>query len=434
MKRFVVAVGAVLLGSSVALAQEAKDAKAAQGGPPRIEQSKIDAAINKGVAWLKSRAAVDMGKRDHVNRVMQEDELVLWTFVHAGVRENDPVFEKLFKGMMERKLEATYCVSLQAMILEEVQRVKYQWRIKQCAQFLVDNHATNGQWTYGEPTIYAEETPTDTGKPDVASSGDRKPGAIREFLMPGERHKPEVRNRTKVTKQKPGPGGGDNSNTQYAALGMRACHDGGIILPDEVIEKSIAWYRSCQKATDGPRQKFDVKDNLDNIFTPPGASGVMDRIDAEPQGWCYRDHADHPAYGSMTAGSVGGLAIWLYIKDNDGGKKKRSWRKDKDVQEGLAWLSHFFSVTYNPGPYEHGNMEKDSQHQYEYYLYALERAGMLYGTETIGTHWWYPEGAKVLIEKQKAEGTWGSGVVDTCFAILFLKRATSPLTPSVSAR
>ncbi|MGH2360466.1 MAG: hypothetical protein ACRDGM_07985, partial [bacterium] len=93
MKRFVAAVGAVLLGSSLALAQDAKDAKAAQGGPPRVEQSKIDAAINKGVAWLKSRAAVDMGKRDHVNRVMQEDELVLWTFVHAGVRENDPVFE-----------------------------------------------------------------------------------------------------------------------------------------------------------------------------------------------------------------------------------------------------------------------------------------------------------------------------------------------------
>jgi hypothetical protein len=157
----------------------------------------------------------------------------------------------------------------------------------------------------------------------------------------------------------------------------------------------------------------------------------MDSVSAEPQGWCYGRH-QHKAYGSMTAGAVGSLAIYLYIKDNDGGKK-RSWRRDKDVHEGLAWLASYFSVTYNPGPYEHGNFAENSQHQYYYYLYALERAGMLYGTETIGTHEWYPEGAKVLIESQKADGSWGDGTVDTCFAILFLKRATRPLDVATHA-
>ena len=52
---------------------------------------------------------------------------------------------------------------------------------------------------------------------------------------------------------------------------------------------------------------------------------------------------------------------------------------------------------------------------------------MLYGTEMMGTHKWYPEGAKVLIETQAANGSWGAGTVDTCFAILFLKRATRSL-------
>ena len=400
----------------------------AQDAPPKVDQGRIDAAINKGVAYLKAQAG-NLRKFEHINRPMQEDELVLWTLVHAGVPENDPVFQKLLKEMLERKLEATYCVALQAMILEEIQRVKYQWRIKQCAQFLVDNQCKNGQWTYGDPTIYAEETPSESDREDVSTRAPRERRGVVDFGSPGHRVKPEVKRRVKVEKKKDGPASGDNSNTQYAALGMRACHDAGIILPDSVIEKAIQWWRTSQKASSGPAVRFDVKDSLDAPVTG-GASGVMEVVAAEPQGWCYVKHEDHKAYGSMTAGAVGSLAIWLYIKDDDGGKKKRSWKKDKDVHEGLAWLAANFSVTYNPGPYEHGDKAENSQHQYEYYLYALERAGMLYGTETIGTHWWYPEGAKVLLEKQAADGKWGGGVVDTCFAILFLKRATAPLVPT----
>jgi hypothetical protein len=128
----------------------------------------------------------------------------------------------------------------------------------------------------------------------------------------------------------------------------------------------------------------------------------------------------------MTAGATGSLCIYLYIKDNDEGKK-RTWKRDKDVHEGMQWLAKNFSVTYNPGPYEHGNFEENSQHQYYYFLYGLERAGMLYGSEMMGAKKWYPEGAKVLIGNQKADGSWGAGAVDTCFAILFLKRATRPL-------
>jgi hypothetical protein len=73
-----------------------------------------------------------------------------------------------------------------------------------------------------------------------------------------------------------------------------------------------------------------------------------------------------------------------------------------------------------------------------YYLYALERAGMLTGVEKIGSHDWYAEGAKYLLDHQRADGSWPGGeeeeaVWNTCFAILFLKRSTRPLidVPSV---
>ena len=61
---------------------------------------------------------------------------------------------------------------------------------------------------------------------------------------------------------------------------------------------------------------------------------------------------------------------------------------------------------------------------------ALERAGMLFGCETFDGRNWYQEGAKLLLAKQHADGSWGDRknkdeyTWDTCFAILFLKKAT----------
>ena len=117
-----------------------------------------DAAIDRGVAYLRTKSPkMDFSKPGHESR---PEELVLWTYFMAGVPENDPEFQRLYKGIMERKLERTYDVALHAMFLEELDRVKYQWRIRQCAQFLVDNQCRNGQWGYGDPSLFVEELPT----------------------------------------------------------------------------------------------------------------------------------------------------------------------------------------------------------------------------------------------------------------------------------
>ena len=81
------------------------------------------------------------------------------------------------------------------------------------------------------------------------------------------------------------------------------------------------------------------------------------------------------------------------------------------------------------------NFKIDPQDAYG--LYALERAGILYGTESIGPIKWYPAGAGALINAQKPDGSWGRDseewhgrTWDTCFAILFLRKATRPLVAS----
>jgi hypothetical protein len=92
------------------------------------------------------------------------------------------------------------------------------------------------------------------------------------------------------------------------------------------------------------------------------------------------------------------------------------------IRGGFAWLVKNYSVRYHP--------PKKGRYAYSYYMYGLERAGMLSGVRLIGEHDWYREGAIVLLARQREDGSWSGDyhpIVDTCFALLFLKKATIPL-------
>jgi hypothetical protein len=372
-----------------------------------VLQAKIDAAIGRGVEYLKKAESIVAWPEFGAN----SDELILLTLVHAGVSTKDAVFQTLFQRMMAAPMSRTYNVALQAMVLEEVDRVKYQERIWQCAQFLLDNQCANGQWTYGEPTQAVQGTPTPIKTRDVASAPT---SGARDFAAAAEKKsKPKVVRFLPVQRTKTGPASGDNSNSQYAALGLRACSDSGIRIPKEVFALARKWWVECQHSGDGKK------------------SVATGGISAEPRGWCYDVKDGHPAYGSMSAGAVASVAIYDYLLEID-------WKKDPVVACGLSWLTAHYTVTENFGPPEH--RPTGSVEFLYYYLYALERAGILAGAETLGPHRWYLEGAKFLVEKQSADGSWehagdwNKPVWNTCFAILFLRRATRPLVISADRR
>ena len=372
----------------------------------QVDQGRIDSAVRKGVEFLKTAPTpgFSYGKIDDTY------ELVLLTMVHAGVPESDPKFQEYFKKLLERPLERNYTVVLQAMILEEVDRVKYQARIAQCAQHIIDNQCANGQWSYGEPSAYVKDVPPSK---DVASGAKPKDAGARDFGVSASKEKPKVRNKIPVKKMKDGPATGDNSNSQYAALGLRACHDAGIVLPKDVVEKARKWWIESQHDSGGDK----------GVATGGDVGGP-------PRGWCYSkasvcDKKHHP-YASMTAGAVGALAIYDYILDMDR-------KKDASIKSGLAWLNTNWSVSGNTGPAE---FAATVAAEHYYYLYALERAGMLMDIPMIGNHDWYVEGAKLLLDAQKEGGSWVAGggrsnsTWDTCYAILFLKKATQKLVAS----
>jgi len=389
------------------IAQDKPDPKKFKPNP-LVDQKTVDEAIRKGLEFLKTSDSPPGAGSANSN------ELKLLTFIHGGLTEKDPTVEILLAVCLESKLERTYNVSLLAMCLEELDRVKYQGKIAQCAQFLIDNLRADGGFTYGEPTVYADGIPTTAPRKDTASGGAKNAG---DAPAPGEKEKPKVQRTLSVKKAKEGPAQrSDNSNSQYGALGMRACHDAGIIFPKEWVEKARAYWLANQHG--GEKGKDD---------TSVATGGVIPL--GTPRGWCYDDgdgnacgHGGQP-YGSMTAGAIGAVCIFDYML-------KKDWKRDKAVLDGLAWLDKHWSVKEN-GPEPETARGSKTGWLY-YYLYAIERTGMLYDTAFIGNHDWYLDGARELLAAQAANGSWDAShfkkpTWDTCFAILFLKRATRRL-------
>lgn len=185
----------------------------------------------------------------------------------------------------------------------------------------------------------------------------------------------------------------DLSNTQYAALGLWAA-----ARSDVPIEASV-WERLARATL-----LFQNK---------------------ESGGFSYGVGGADPT-GSMTAAGLGTLALCeMHLRRADALPADLDGRLDEKRDAGLEWMARNFAVETNPR----------SGGWLYYYLYGLERIGALAGAPRIGEHDWYLEGAKFLLEEQDKGGSWtgGGDLSETCFALLFLKRATSsssgPSTP-----
>jgi len=218
--------------------------------------------------------------------------------------------------------------------------------------------------------------------------------------------------------------GSDTSNSQYAVLALKEAKRLKMKVPAKVFEEALDFWLA-QQEQEGPKVKRHEETGGDGVFD---ADRTVARVWDHARGWGYR--SPKPS-GSMTAAGVAVTAI-LRTELRNATKRREA---ERAMHDGLAWLGEHFSVTENPGSTRH----------LHYYLYGLERAGVLGGVVWMGEHRWYADGARYLVDAQERDGSWstnersGEGVVDPCFALLFLARSTShsygltPITPTEPA-
>lgn len=205
----------------------------------------------------------------------------------------------------------------------------------------------------------------------------------------------------------------DLSNTQYAALGLRAAAHSGLKIPKDVWTELVEGTLKYQQT---PR---DIE-----VAAAAGKSSSGKR---EVAGFGYMPGERETPSASMTAAGISILGIAKEGAGRDlppplGRSLERAQRM------GLAWLEREFSVEGNP----HG-----APAWHFYWLYGLERVGALMQVERIGEHDWYRLGAARLVREQRDDGEWRTGgpvdwpaeplpLSNTCFALLFLTKATAP--------
>jgi hypothetical protein len=223
-------------------------------------------------------------------------------------------------------------------------------------------------------------------------------------------------------------GNQDLSNTQYALLALQAAARCGIEAPANVYKRALA-YLLEQQEKKGP----EVVRWIPNPAYEPGTDDHYGPFTAQSKdkarGWGYLPGEPVGASGSMTTAGIAGLSICRdRLRALDALDKDTDKRIDRSLLDGIAWLAKEFRVDTNPGA---------TPGWHYYYLYGLERAGAMTGLQYFGKRDWYREGAEFLIKAQMRDGGWPEATNDrnarfqirltqTCFALLFLRRATVP--------
>ena len=241
------------------------------------------------------------------------------------------------------------------------------------------------------------------------------------------------------------PGGNEDlSSTQLAVLSLLAAERCGI-KTDSKVWNDVIGYSMKQQADDGPewdRSVYDRKKGPDGAKASPGGSDPEKGRYAPPPGAKpTKDKARGFAYiksdklsadegqptGGMTACGIGNIMVARYVLSK---REDKAWanRDQKAVQQsiydGCAWLDANWLTYGNPG--------KQSENVYHiYHMYCCERAFDLIGNNLLGKHYWYNDFAGELVARQHEKGFWNSNsthkpeeVLDTCFALLVLKRST----------
>jgi hypothetical protein len=375
--------------------------------PPAL-QTKIDAAVENGAAYLKNAQT----QNGTWNRDRGETEgvtaLAAWTLLESGVPASDRAIQKAAEVLRQAAVRETknYHISLMIFFFDKLGDPEDIPLIESLAARLMAGQLSDAGWNYQSPA--APDQQRLQGLVGNRKGNGGKVALPRTF----QQLSPAIQQQLQGLRLGKTAGVSDNSNTQFAMLALWVARRYGIPADSSLAATGKRfWTTQGQDGGWGYHGSGGMPGS--GAFAPQGAQ-------VPPGGFKLPNVGGPDAFEmmrspSMTPVGLIGIALGVGVNPQFKGKVNTEMLlKDDHVRAGFARLAGLMKAG------------KIGHKRAYYFVWTLERMGVIYNTRNIGDIPWYQWGAEQLVTAQAGNGSWPGGefgVCDTCFALLFLKRA-----------
>jgi hypothetical protein len=337
---------------------------------PLTLTERVNQAIDRGTAYLREHH----GRHDQYRPYLG---LLGLTMLECGAAPDDPAVKQIAAWLhaREKDLANTYELTLAILFLDRRNEAGDRPLLRIFGQRLLHGQLDGGTWTYTCPV-------QDTRRRGTGSS----PLLQQQSIMPWQK----APGFSTPSQRFPFIYHGDNSNTQFAILGLWVAQRHGVAARQALLMNE-QYFRQTQ-ATDG---SWGYHPNLANNRDSMTCAGLMSL--------------------AMRYGAINGQG-----RDIRPGQPVQV--SDRAVVQGLRFLGQALDRISLDRRRIVGVQARDPL----YFLWSLERMAVIYDLKTIGTREWYPWAAEMLVQTQQADGSWHGpyhSPVGTCFALLILKRS-----------
>lgn len=357
----------------------------------------IKDAIDRGVAFLREQQQED---GTWPGQPIGATALAGLTLLECGVPASDQAVKSAADAVRQAAIDLThtYSLSLAIMFLDRLGDAADVPLIQSMAVRLLDGQKRTGGWTYRCPAPEEREvnrlTTALRQRSELVAKGELPGGAKpapRKLPKEIQDHVARIQNRP-LTGPNANRGPTDNSNTQFATMGLWIAHRHGIPV-EKALSRVESRFRSGQNSDGGWG------------YVPPRSSGERGSVSTR----------------NMTCAGLLGLAFGIgatheaALRTSGKGNNARgpAVPQDAAVRASLLALAAYIGPSREPPDF--------------YFFWSLERVGVAFGLSTIGNKDWYAWGSEIVVAEQRPNGSWRGkfpeGGVDTCFALLFLRRA-----------
>jgi hypothetical protein len=387
---------------------------APRAGGAVIPEEIIDRAVERGVAALRKIQAAD-GSFPSGSHGTGPTALAALTLLECGIAPADEQVQKAVSVIRNDcpTMNRVYHTSLAVMLLDRLNDPLDEPIIQALTVRLLEMQVPSGGWGYG----YISPAPTSL-QPVPAEEAQKLKTLIerRAELRTDPSHPPpgghsidpELIERLKQIERRRTAGGTDgyvdNSNTQFALLALWVGRRHGIPV-DGALKRTEVYFRATHDRGVWP-------------YLPNTA------VDSRAANTCS---------GLIGLAIGAGLAREAQLRTNPERKDGkppalRDPLKDPLVQAAMnhvgGQLAEVAAKGLNAEPY----MERSF-----YFFWSVERVGMIYSVPRMGGVDWYQTGAAAILQAQQQDGSWSGGSaatrspysadINTCFALLFLRRS-----------